>query len=148
MAKTPKPLAFINAPPSNVSSPLLPKEAVKAEFARRLQHYSTLKGWTQSELARQAENKLPKGHTFGRYNVSTYVRGKSLPGPVHLNALCDALGVKPDDLLPTRGVRQAGSEMPALDVRDMADGNVWLRINQAVPWPTALKIMELLKGQP
>jgi transcriptional regulator with XRE-family HTH domain len=129
-----------------LNSALLPKEAVKAEFARRLQQAFTAKGWTQSELARQAENKLPKGHEFGRYNVSTYVRGKSLPGPVHLKALCDALGLKPEDLLPSRGVRQAGSDVPALDVRDMADGNVWLRINQAVPWPTALKIMELLKG--
>ena len=147
MAKTPKPPAFINSPPTNVSSALLPKEAVKAEFARRLQHAFTQTGWTQSELARQAELRLPKGHTFGRYNVSTYVRGKSLPGPVHLKALCDALGLKTDDLLPTRGVRQAGSDVPPLDVRDMADGNVWLRINQAVPWPTALKIMELLKGQ-
>lgn len=147
MVKTPKPPAYHNPPPTNVNSALLPKEAVKAEFARKLQHAFTAKGWTQSELARQAEAKLPKGHTFGRYNVSTYVRGKSLPGPVHLKALCDALGVKPDELLPTRGVGQVGSEMPPLDVRDMADGNVWLRINQAVPWPIALKIMELLKGQ-
>lgn len=139
--------AYYNSAPSASISPLAPRDAVKAEFAKRLQRAFVAKGWNQSELARRAEDQLPPGESFGRYNISTYIRGKSLPGPTHLKALCDALGCAPEDLLPARGVQSAGADVPPLDVRDIGDGTVWLRVNQAVPWSDAIKVMQILKGE-
>ncbi len=122
-----------------------PVEAVKIEFAHRLQQAMIKKGWNQSELARQAQLHLPGGR-LGRDNVSTYIRGSVLPGPNNLHALATALGVKVDDLLPSRGVPSAADKSPPLDYRDLGDGNVWLKINQAIPRRLALRIMNMLAG--
>jgi transcriptional regulator with XRE-family HTH domain len=124
-----------------------PKDAVKAAFGTRLQDAANRKGWNQSELARQAQLHMPKGKRLARDNVSTYIRGKVLPGPMQLKALADALGMKVDDLLPSRGVPSAADKSPPLDYRDLGDGNVWLRINQALPRKLALRIMNLLAGE-
>mgnify|MGYP002683741061 CR=1 FL=1 len=123
-----------------------PKDAVKIEFARRLQAAMVAKGMQQSDLARSAQIHLPKDKRFGRDSISLYIRAKSLPGPLHLKALCAALGRKPEELLPTRGIPSAGENTPTFDARDLGDGNTWLRINQAVPWNAAIEIMRLVKG--
>lgn len=125
-----------------------PKDAVKVEFARRLHAAMLAKGWRQSDLAREASKHLPKDRVFGRDSVSLYIRGMSLPGPLNLEVLSKALGTRPGDLLPTRGMPPAGQAPPSLDVREMADGNVWLTVNQVMPWPTAIKVMEILKVHP
>lgn len=122
-----------------------PKDAIKNEFARRLQHKIAEKGWSQSETARQAAMHMPKGQDFGRDNISGYVRGLSLPGPVMLSALSKALGCDPIDLVPS--APSVDTRHPPLEVKDSGDGRAWIRINQAVDWPVALKIMELIKGQ-
>lgn len=137
---------FHNRPPVGLP-PEAPKDAVLAEFGRRLQAAITKQGWNQSEMARQAANYTADG-TFGRDNVSLYVRGKTLPGPPHLHALCKALGMKPEELLPSRGTPSVDNQMPRLDVRDAGEGKAWLRINMAVSWPVALDIMKLLKEVP
>ena len=74
--------------------------------------------------------------------MSKYIRAKTLPGPVHLAA--KALGMPEKDLLPSRGVDSVTSEASAFDMRDVGEGKVWLKINQAVPMSTALKIAALL----
>ena len=137
--------AYINPKPTGTLHPNAPADAVKIEFARRLQAAITAKGWRQSDLARHALQQLPKGRAFGRDSVSLYIRGRSLPGPLHLDAMAKALGVKPEDLMPTRGVPSAGENNPALNMQDLGDGHVWLRVNQAVPWDAALEIMNLIK---
>jgi transcriptional regulator with XRE-family HTH domain len=139
--------AFVNPRPADPPlAPLAPKDAVKVEFARRLQAAMVAKGWRQSDLARRAEKYLPANKKFGRDSISLYIRGKTLPGPVFLEALCKALEKEPDDLLPTRGMPAAGENNPPLDVKDAGDGNAWLRVNQAVPWNTAVAILRLLRG--
>lgn len=138
--------AYQNLQSANELPANAPKDAVKIEFARRLQAAMIAKGMQQSDLARAAEIHLPKGKRFGRDSISLYIRAKSLPGPLHLKALCAALGAKPEELLPTRGIPAAGDSAPTLDARDLGDGNTWLRINQAVPWDDAIKIMQLVKG--
>lgn len=139
--------AYHNAEPALKVADNVPVETVKAEFARRLNKYMVKKGWNQSELARQAEAHS-KGRRFGRDNVSVYIRGKVLPGPTHLDALCKAFGIKPEDLLPKRVAREAGEKYPSLDMRQLSDGRVWLRINQAVPFETALEIMRVIRDAP
>lgn len=121
-----------------------PREAVKAEFARRLRTALVQKGWTQSELARAAEKNLKNGQRFGRDTVSQYMHGKSLPGPIFLDAICKALGKAPDDLLPSRGMPTIGEpQSPAVRFDDMSDGTGWLRINKRYSMRTILKILEL-----
>jgi transcriptional regulator with XRE-family HTH domain len=95
----------------------------RVEFGKRLQRVMMAKGLSQSELARLAEMHL--GKHFGRDSVSQYIRGETLPNPQRLGALSKALGVEPEELLPSRGVRGVPSlsEMmrPGLEVRDDAD---------------------------
>ena len=139
---------FHNRPPADMPDNA-PADAVKAEFAARLQRRMADKGWNQSELARRASVHLENGE-IGRDSVSIYMRGKSLPNPANLAALARALGCEPADLLPSRGVPSASSATPPLDARDLGDDRAWLRVNQAVRWSTAIQIMQLIredKGQ-
>lgn len=124
----------------------IPREAAKREFARKLESARIAAGLNQSELARRAAQHMPDGK-FGRDNVSGYLRGMALPGAVHLNALAKALHVKPEELLENRPTLSAVDRAPPIDVRDYDGNNAWLKINQAVPWPIALKVMQLIKGE-
>lgn len=104
------------------------------------------KGWNQSELARQAQKHAPKGKVIGRDSISNYIRGSNFPNPVNLDALCKALGVQPADLVPGSMFMRAKEEAPPMDIRGLGDGSAWLRINQRVSMPIALKILELLNS--
>lgn len=126
----------------------MPQEMVKANFARRLNRAMVMKGWNQSELARQTEAHTPKGASkIGRDLISKYINGRILPLPVNLEILAKTLGVKREELLPPGATPEAGDALPAIDVRDAGGGMVWLRVNQAIDWPRALKIMAILKGE-
>lgn len=126
-------------------APLDP-DMMRSEFARRLQARMDEKGWNQSELARNATLQMPEGK-MGRDIVSAYIRAISLPGPKYLSALAKALGCKKTDLLPGRATSSGSRSLPDIDVRDAGDGRAWLRVNQAVEWPLALKILGLLKNE-
>ncbi len=117
---------------------LAPKEAVRREFGKRLQGAMIDKGWNQSELARRAG--------VGRDNISAYIRGISMPGPVMLHKIAEALQMKPEEILPSKAMPSIDQVVPALDVRDIGKGLAWLRINQAVPWDDAIQIMNILKS--
>lgn len=124
-----------------------PRDVVALEFARRLQAAMAEKGWNQSELAREATKFMPEGKSIQRDTISVYINTKSMPSRVRLEAIAKALGVDSSELLPNK-VRPVPSRVsPPLEVKDLGDGNVWLRINQSVPWPVALKILSLVKGE-
>jgi len=117
-----------------------PRDALLADFGARLQRAMREKGWTQSDLARQATM-----HTAGRTRVrrdavSLYVRGLSFPRPAALSAMAGALGCGVEDLRP-KGVPSA---VNALELKSTGDGMAWLRVNQAVPMDIALKVTSLL----
>jgi transcriptional regulator with XRE-family HTH domain len=137
--------AFFNNATAHALASDAPRDAIKIEFANRLQARMIDKGYRQSDLARAAAANLPKGTKMGRDSISLYIRGKSLPSPTYLTAIAQALDCKPEDLMPVRGLPTAQEISPPLDVREMSDGNVWLRINQAVPWSIALEVMTALK---
>lgn len=123
-----------------------PAEAIRAEFGRVLQAKMVSKGWNQSALAKEASRHMP-GKEFHRDNISHYVRGLTLPGPVRLAALAKALGCKPVDLLPVKSSETIDAKAPPLDARWLGDGTVWLRVNQAVQQDVALKILGLLGAE-
>ena len=96
------------------------------------------RGWNQSELARRAD--------MGRDNVSGYINGKNLPGPKHLKALANALGVSPDELIKEYILSGLSMESPILEIKaDPNDANMaHVRIIQAMPMRVALNIAELI----
>jgi transcriptional regulator with XRE-family HTH domain len=119
---------------------------VKSEFARRLLQAINKKGWNQSELARQASLHMPNGMTIGRDAVSHWLNRPNLPEPVRLQAVCEALGVQPTDLVPMRGLpkAQVGHVTP-IEMKDGGDGDTaYLRINSRLPYDIALEVQRLV----
>jgi transcriptional regulator with XRE-family HTH domain len=129
-----------------MSEKRIPDE-VKLAFAHRLERLMVERGWNQSELARRASLFMPHGKKMGRDNISNYCRGDVLPGPVHLNAIAKALGVRNEELLPARNVdfgvtveRQAGRA----EMKETSNGNVHIFIDKEVPMSVALRVWHAL----
>ena len=139
----------------------------KAAFAKRLRAAIERKGWTLSETARQTSDLLGGDAKFGRAHVWHYLNGRAIPRARHLDALSQALQVKPHELLGStapsgsdilsdaadEGVHSTGGgavpfsgPFAIVHAEDYGDGTAFLRISQRVPWPTALKVMTLLKA--
>lgn len=135
---------FHNSAPRGDEAASSGQDALKAEFGRRLQHALTGKGWNQSDLAREATRHMPGKQTFGRDNISNYVRGKQVPGPVRLKAICTALGMKAEDLLPRGAVATVDDVNAPLEMKSAGEDRVFLRINQVVQMDKAMKIVALL----
>ena len=74
------------------------------QFASRLQHLRTEKGWSQSDLAREVwgelETRAGRKVAKNRDRISTYEMGKSWPDPHNLMKIANALGVSPEELAP------------------------------------------------
>lgn len=138
---------MIKRPTQNPPADALPKDAppdaVKIFFARKLSELMRQKGWRGSETARRVTENAPPGVEISRSAISSYVLGKNLPTDVPLAAICKTFGVEPKDLLPSLGRPAAGKE-DAFAIRKLDDGTVWLRVNQAVAYETALKVMALM----
>ena len=117
---------------------LRPKHLTKQEFGRRLYKLMIRKGWTQSELARQAG--------IARDSVSTYVRGVSLPEPLNLERPASALGVTAVELLPNQAEAAIDEEAPSLELKIGTANSLvsWLRVNRLVSTATAMKVVQLL----
>jgi transcriptional regulator with XRE-family HTH domain len=119
------------------------------------------RGWTANETARRVREALGEGAKFTPANISHYRQGRSLPRPRYLEALSRALGVNKGELVAEASAACAGDSQqhtppssapielpdasPSFHIEDRG-GNAWLQINQQLPWPTALKILEVLKG--
>ena len=119
---------------------LAPKHLTKQEFGKRLYNLMLRKGWHQSELSRQSG--LP------RDSISVYIRGKSLPTPLSLKQLADALGVTSEELLPNHAESAIDEDMPSIEFKvspNMPD-RAWLRVNRLVSVRAALKIMDVLEN--
>jgi transcriptional regulator with XRE-family HTH domain len=119
-------------------SQLVNKQLTKQEFGQRLHRLLLEKGWTQSELARRAG--LP------RDSISVYMNARSLPTPLSLQKLSDALNVPADDLLPNYAINAIQKDFPELEIRVSANdrGKAYLQINRWVPTSIALQIAGLL----
>lgn len=123
------------------------KQATRTEFGRRLSRAMVLKGWSQSELSKRAQQKAPDDMRIGPDSISHYINGRYMPSPAHLKVLSETLGIDPRELLPADGLPEAGDTLPPIGVQDLNDGTAWLKVNQAVSWPIAVKILSLLRGE-
>lgn len=125
----------------DLEAALTPRALTKQEFGRRLLRSILDRGWNQSELARQAG--------VGKDAISTYVNGRSFPDPGNLRKIAMALGVEPGSLLPNTIETAMDRELPAFEMKQAVGmpNRVWLRINRAVNFGTAAKIVELLRSE-
>lgn len=124
-------------------------------FAQRMRSLMEEQGLSVAELTKRMEQQLP-GEKFNPVNLSHYKAGRSMPRPRYLSALSRAFGVEPKELLPP-GESQEASESenaggghnagPAVRIEDLSDGQAWLQINQKLPWPLVLRILDALKGE-
>jgi transcriptional regulator with XRE-family HTH domain len=124
-------------------------------FAQRVRSLMEEQGLSVAELTRRMEQEL-SGEKFNPVNLSHYKAGRSMPRPRYLSALSRAFGVEPKELLPPGesqepiesendgGGHNAG---PAVRIEDLSDGQAWLQINQKLPWPLVLRILDALKGE-
>lgn len=139
-----RPAAVFHPEPGPVPPPITaPADAIKRDFAARLQQHMTRKGWNQSELARQAALHMPSGK-MGRDSVSGYLRCRNMPNAAARVAIAKALGVCPEDLGGIVRPSASGTDAPALLITQTAEGSVWLQVNQTVSKAVALEIQRLL----
>lgn len=120
----------------------------RREFSKRLRSMMVEAGFNQSDLARAASKHLPKGKEMGRDSVSGYVRGRSIPTPVFLNAIAQSLRCKPEDLIPELMMAADSYNESKYSLNAVAGDPrmVWLKINNAVPVEAALKILEIMQS--
>jgi transcriptional regulator with XRE-family HTH domain len=132
-ATQPKPTPAKAQPPESVNN----RHLVKSEFAKRLYHHITSKGWTQSEFARNCE--IP------RDAISTYVRGRSMPSPTNLERMAGVLGLRPEDLMPNYYEAAQSKQEPTIELRDSPneEGYMWLKLNMRLPKKVAIQIFML-----
>lgn len=115
---------------------VLDDEPTRRLFAQRLHDLMTARGLNQAALSRRAD--------IGRDSISKYLRATYLPNKASLRKLCDALGVKPNELVPNALPGVHTEAAPAeFEIRSV-NGNTWLRIDQEVTMEQALRIMEIL----
>ncbi len=115
----------------------------KKEFGQRLFRAMQAKGWNQSQLARYAG--------LQRDNVSTYMRGKSLPTPANLKKLSDILDVSAEELLPNHYEEKfapardepASIKMKLTEVHG-APQYRWLWLDCRLPRALALEIVKMI----
>jgi transcriptional regulator with XRE-family HTH domain len=133
---------FSLAPSREEMTPqLTPRALTKQEFGRRLHGLMLAKSWNQSDLARASE--------LGRDSISTYVNGKTFPTPLALAKLAQALGMKPEELLPNSMMNAMDDEHPAIELRQATGhpGKAWLRVNRAMSFGAAAKIIDIINEE-
>ena len=135
---------------------MMPPDAntVPPEFAEWLRQAMQERNISGAGLARLVNEQLPDGH-FAASNISHYLSGRSRPRRVIQTAIDRALASIPANGGPQTTVDPAGPPAPAvpqdtpapsLQVEDLGDGRARLVVNQRLPWPDVMKVLELLTG--
>ena len=78
--------------------------------------------------------------SFDVAEIESFLGGRTLPMPGELDALAHALGVTPDFLLP------GGNERSVIELTDLCDGYVKLKLSLRVPITAARVVRTLLGG--
>ncbi len=128
-------------PPGDYDDMTTPRHLNKQEFARRLSAAILDRAWTQADLARAAD--------ISRDSVSTYVRGRSLPTPLNLKKIADALGLEPHVLMPNAIENATDNDAPSFEMREAVGhpGYAWVRVNRRLTFRQALAIAHILDAE-
>jgi transcriptional regulator with XRE-family HTH domain len=129
--------------------------AAPETFGERLAAAIEMRGWTLAEAAREISRYLPVGQVFNPVNLSHYVHGRSFPRPKFRKALEQALDIGESFDAPRKRRKrapnltgntdsQALGDEPMVRVQDMGNGTARVQIDQVLPWPDALKLLEVL----
>jgi transcriptional regulator with XRE-family HTH domain len=108
------------------------------------------KGLSLNDVTRRVAELLPSGR-FTRSNLSHYRSGRSLPRANVLDALSKVLEIPVEELTASQGGIESVlqhlpvNDAPALRVEDAGDGQVFIQINQRLPWPDALRVLQALR---
>jgi transcriptional regulator with XRE-family HTH domain len=119
-------------------------------FSERLRTVMSAQNVSVAELARRAQRYLPDGDTISVSSISQYRHGHAVPRFRHLEALSLALGIERSELLhgakpapeAPRPVEAVAGQVLLVEGRGE---RVRLKVDQEVPWTTALKILHVLK---
>lgn len=123
-------------------------------FADRLRAAMRERGLSGAETARRVRERLGNGATFSAANLAHYTSGRSRPRLRHLTILAEVLG-KPEGYFleaerASEGDREPWATLGEVTVPSLhvANGHeeVWLQINQRVPWSVAVRVLQLLNS--
>jgi transcriptional regulator with XRE-family HTH domain len=115
------------------------QSATGTDFADALRIAMDEKACNARELARRAAVHMPQ-RSFDVAEIESFLGGRTLPMPGELDALAHALGVTPDFLLP------GGNERSVIELTDLCDGYVKLKLSLRVPITAARVVRTLLGG--
>lgn len=155
-SRTRAPFTYHGPPTNDAFTENVPRSAIRAEFAKRLGHAMARKGYSQSEVARRgtdimrqlghrASARIGRKQLLSRDNVSNWVRGIALPGPVYLDVPAKTLDVEKEWLLPARGVPDVTRGRPRLELRATGSDTMFLSINMNLPIPLAVEVYQKIK---
>ncbi|TVR10044.1 MAG: hypothetical protein EA385_05115 [Salinarimonadaceae bacterium] len=127
----------------------------KDVFADRLWSAIKRSGLTYKETARRAQEHLPPGARISDVSVWSYAKGRSLPRRMtHVEALGKVLGIETQELIGDNAPENDSVESAAaphsdrpVEIQDIGNGEVFLRVNQVLPWPVAVEVLRLIKGE-
>jgi transcriptional regulator with XRE-family HTH domain len=104
-------------------------------FGAKILERLKFKNWNQSDLARATG--------LGRDSISTYIHGTVRPTPKNLSKIAEALECNPADLSPDTFQHEIRDAV--LEMSQLPDGKVRLRVIQAVTLDQAVEIFNILK---
>lgn len=121
-------------------------------FARKLYELLLERDMTPSDLARliwgSTTDKRGYDVARNRDRISVYLAGKSVPDPLNLKKIADALGVPMDELAPDITGSAVERENPEIGITAVSGHpeKVYLRVNKLVTMTVAAKVMTLLSA--
>jgi transcriptional regulator with XRE-family HTH domain len=119
-------------------------------FARKLHQLMIERGMSQSDLARKAFGVKTDARGYDvarkRDRISVYLKGASIPDPVNLQKLAEALGVDISELAPDIQAATIDRENPEVALTAIAGHNdkVHLQVNKLLPMSLAAKIVGMI----
>jgi transcriptional regulator with XRE-family HTH domain len=120
---------------------------LKKEFGRRLLAAMNRKGWKQTDLARFASDKCPKGQgPIGRDLIGLYLRGATFPNPIYLQAIADAVGLTIEQLVPAAALLPDGEDTP-FSCRQLDANRMHLKLSRTLSVAAANAIMDILRQE-
>jgi transcriptional regulator with XRE-family HTH domain len=127
------------------------EDHITQQFARRLMAKINDRGWSQSDLAREAfgaymNKKTRRVEANGRDRISAYLSGKTFPEQRTLKKLADALDTTTEELAPEVTASAIDRENPSYSVTQVPghEDRVHLVVNQIVPEMIAMEIGMIL----